>query len=191
MLIVSLFDYTGIWSQPYRDAGYDVLQIDIQHGRDIYNEAIPDYVQGMIIQPPCTHFANSGAKWFQEKDQDGRTEEGVNLVLESLRWVYTCKPKWWVLENPAGRIHKLVPELGQPAAKFSPHQYGEPYRKTTWLWGSFTMPEPTTPDAPIVGRRWGQPDAWYSSVGGSSQETKNFRSATSAKFAQVWFQANP
>jgi len=191
VLIVSLFDYTGIWSQSYRDGGYDVLQIDIQHGRDIYNEAIPDYVHGMIIQPPCTHFANSGAQWFAAKDADGRTAEGVNLVLESLRWVRTCKPVWWVLENPAGRIHKLIPELGKPAHKFSPHQYGEPYRKTTWLWGDFHMPHPTTPNAIPQGTRPGQPDEWYSKVGGSSLATKNYRSATSAKFAHEFFRSNP
>jgi hypothetical protein len=191
MLIVSLFDYTGIWSQPYREAGYDVLQVDIQHGADIFNTAIPDYVHGIIAQPPCTDFANSGARWFREKDRDGRTKESVNLVLETLRWIQVCQPEWWVIENPAGRIHKLVPELGKPAAKFSPHEYGEKYRKTTWLWGKFNMPEKTTPEAGVVGAREGQPDEWYSRVGGRSQATKNYRSATSARFAAEWFKVNP
>ena len=191
-LIISLFDYTGIWSRPYRDAGYPVLQIDIQNGRDIYNKRPPRYAHGMIIQPPCTDFANSGARWFAEKDADGRTDASVQLVLEALKWVGYAKPRWWVLENPAGRIHKLVPALGQPVAKFSPHWYGESYRKVTWLWGQFQMPEPTSLESLPQGVRYGQPDEWYSRVGGrNGVEGRNYRSRASEKFAVEFFKANP
>lgn len=34
-IILSLFDYTGNWSRPYRENGYEVIQVDIQHGTDI------------------------------------------------------------------------------------------------------------------------------------------------------------
>ena len=204
-LIVSLFDYTGIWSQPYRDAGYDVLQIDIQHGRDILTEPIVTGAHGIILQPPCTDFAGSGARWFADKDADGRTEESVKLVKTGLAWVKANKPAWWVLENPIGRIHKMVPELGQPIYKFSPHQYGETYRKTTWLWGNFNPPLPTTPENRPQGTNpaktitfQGQtihvrsrPDNWYNRVGGNSIETKNIRSKTSKLFAAEFFKANP
>jgi hypothetical protein len=191
-IIISLFDYTGIWSQPYRDAGYTVHQIDIQHGRDIYNETPLRYAHGMIIQPPCTDFANSGARWFAEKDDDGRTDASVQLVLEALKWIGYARPNWWVLENPAGRIHNLVPALGKPVSKFSPHQYGDTYRKVTWLWGMFNMPPMTTPDAIPPGVRPGQPDQWYSKVGGKDGLAgRNYRAKTSAMFAQEWFRANP
>ena len=33
--ILSLCDYTGNWSQPYYEAGYDVVRIDLQHGGDV------------------------------------------------------------------------------------------------------------------------------------------------------------
>lgn len=34
--ILSLCDLTGVWSQPYRDAGYYVEQVDLQRdGRDV------------------------------------------------------------------------------------------------------------------------------------------------------------
>jgi len=33
--ILSLFDYTGNWSKPYRDNGYNVIQVDIKLGMDI------------------------------------------------------------------------------------------------------------------------------------------------------------
>ena len=204
-LIISLFDYTGTWSQPYRDAGYDVLQIDIQHGRDIRTEPIVTGAHGIILQPPCTDFAASGARWFSEKDADGRTEESIKLVKIGLEWVKANNPAWWVLENPAGRIHKMVPELGQPVFKFSPHQYGETYRKTTWLWGNFNTPKFTTPNNRPTGRNPSKivtfrdqvilvnsrPDDWFNKVGGKSIETKNYRSRTSIKFAQEFFKYNP
>ena len=31
--ILSLFDYTGNWSEPYRQAGYNVIQQDLKHGK--------------------------------------------------------------------------------------------------------------------------------------------------------------
>ena len=33
--LLSLFDYTGNWSRPYREAGWHVVQIDILLGQDI------------------------------------------------------------------------------------------------------------------------------------------------------------
>ena len=34
-IILSLFDYTGNWSQPYVDAGYEVARLDKQNGDDV------------------------------------------------------------------------------------------------------------------------------------------------------------
>ena len=189
-LIVSLFDHTGIWSQPYEDAGYDVLRVDIQDGRDIWKTRILPDIHGLIIQPPCTDFASSGAQWWARKDADGRTANSVALVRQALQWVRIGQPDWWVLENPAGRIHKLIPELGQPVYKFQPYHFGDPYSKLTWLWGTFSTNLQRTPVRPH-GMRPGQPPEWYSRVGGSSLATKNHRSATSRGFARSFFQANP
>ena len=189
-LIVSLFDYTGIWSQPYRDAGYEVLQVDIQHGMDIFTTPKPESAHGVILQPPCTDFALSGARWFAEKDQDGRTEASIKLAKAGLDWVVSLNPVWWVLENPISRIHKLIPELGKPVYKFHPYHFGEPISKMTWLWGNFNTDLKQNVVEP-EGMRKNQPPAWYSKVGGKSQATKNYRSRTSPAFAKAFFDANP
>jgi site-specific DNA-cytosine methylase len=191
-VIVSLFDYSGVWSKPYRDAGYAVMQIDLQLGQDIRTAKMPLLrPRGIIAQPPCDHFANAGARWFEEKDSDGRTMQGMELVYHALTWVYTLKPQWWVLENPPGRIHKLIPELGDPVYKFSPHEFGEEYRKQTWLWGEFNKELEKSP-VEYQGARPGQPDEWYSRVGGrNGLAGKNYRSRTSEKFAMAFFKANP
>ena len=191
MRIISLFDYTGIWSRPYVEAGYDVMRVDRQLGQDIYDLEPPGSpVRGIIMQPPCTDFARCGARWFAAKDADGRTAESVRLVRHALTWIAACEPDWWVLENPAGRLARLVPELGPWRMTFSPHEFGEPWRKLTCLWGDFNTHLVKSPAA-FQGARPGQPDAWYSAVGGTSQRTKNYRSRTSPLFARAFFEANP
>lgn len=184
-MILSLFDYTGIWSDPYR-ATDEVVQVDIQHGRDIYDiplDSLED-VRGIIAQPPCTDFALSGARWFAAKDADGRTLESMRLVIRTLRIIEHFQPDWWVIENPMSRIHKCVPALGGPVYKFSPHEFGEDYRKTTWLWGKFNPP------VKLPREQWGEPrDVIHRMAPGPDRANK--RSATSTKFAAAWYKENP
>src|SRR5690242_7119936 len=63
-LILSLYDYSGVWSQPYVDDGYDVIRVDLKHGEDVRLMELPKCpVHGILAAPPCTVFANSGARW--------------------------------------------------------------------------------------------------------------------------------
>lgn len=189
--ILSLFDYTGNWPRPYYEAGYKVILLELKHGQDImsYDYSYLSGIYGILIAVPCTDFAVSGARWFKEKDADGRTELSIQLVRKSLEIVEYFKPTFWALENPVGRIHKLVPELGRPSLIFQPYFYGDPYRKKTCLWGDFNIPKlnPVEPK----GIRKGQPDEWYSKVGGKSEKTKEYRSATPMRFARAFCEANP
>jgi hypothetical protein len=187
--ILSLFDFSGVWSAPYAEAGYRVTQIDLQHGTDIYNYQ-PHPVHGILAAPPCTEFAVSGARWFAEKDADGRTAAAVMLIRQTLWIINQSTPVWWALENPVGRLARLVPELGDWRYSFHPCDFGEPYTKRTLLWGDFNTDLATTPVV-AKGNRVGQPNAWYSAVGGKSQATKNYRSQTSPGFAAAFFKANP
>jgi hypothetical protein len=190
--ILSLFDYSGIWSQPYEDAGYHVIRIDTKLGTDIYDFDPSDlgHVHGVLAAPPCTDFAVSGARWFKEKDADGRTQASVKLVLKTLGIINYLTPAWWALENPVGRIHKLIPQLGKPKLIFQPYEFGDPYRKRTCIWGAFNNDLKRNVVEP-QGVRKGQPDAWYSKVGGKSEKTKEYRSMTSPGFAKAFYEANP
>lgn len=80
-IILSLFDYSGNWSRPYANAGYEVYQIDLKLGFDI-NTLIPEEfpfetVHGILAAPPCTDFASSGAQYWKAKDADGRTDRSL------------------------------------------------------------------------------------------------------------------
>jgi hypothetical protein len=54
--ILSLCDYSGIWSKPYKDAGYYVIQIDIKHGDDVRLFPYPGEVYGILAAPPVYSF---------------------------------------------------------------------------------------------------------------------------------------
>lgn len=84
-----------------------------------------EHVQGILSAPPCTHFTNSGAQYWGIKDKDGRTHKALELVYQVLKFADLFKPTdpdyyqetgepfFWALENPVGRLPKLVPGLGE------------------------------------------------------------------------------
>jgi hypothetical protein len=127
--LLSLFDFTGAWARPFEQAGWNVLQVDIKHGDDVRdfsarwlveNVCQGFVVDGVVASPPCTDFARSGAAHWAAKDADGRTAASVHLVYQVLRTVDFLRPDFWALENPIGRIARLVPELGTPTCVFDP-----------------------------------------------------------------------
>lgn len=183
--ILSLFDYSGNWSRPYREAGYNVEQVDIKLGRDIFKFEYSGPVHGILAAPPCTEFAVSGARWFSEKDRRGITRNSVMLIEQTLRIIETSKPRWWALENPVGRLNRLVPALKQFGPRyFQPWWFGDTYSKKTGLWGVFTFPEPTSVVEPVEGSKM------WKLYGGKSERTKELRSVTPLKFAYAFFNAN-
>ena len=140
--ILSLFDYTGIWSDPYRNNGYDIIQIDIKYGDNIYLLEIDKLpkIHGILAAPPCTDFAVSGARWFKGKDEDGRTFRSVSLMYYTLGVIHFLKSRdnisWWVLENPVGRLNSLIPQFKKFGPRyFQPYEFGDPYTKKNGTMG--------------------------------------------------------
>lgn len=186
MVILSLFDYSGNWPSYYKQAGYDVYQVDVKHDIDILEltrQDLPDKVHGILAAPPCTDFASSGAQYWKQKDLDGRTEASLALVDKTLEIISWCNPRWWALENPVGRLQKLRPQLGDPLY-FQPHWFGDAYTKKTGLWGKFNRDLPRNPVEP-------DPQSWLMRLGGKSERTKELRSMTPLGFAKSFFLANP
>lgn len=178
MTILSLCDYTGAWSQPYADAGYDVIRVDIKRGQDVRLLRHVGPVRGILAAPPCTHFASSGARWWGDKGEDAILE-GLAVVDACCRIVLSHRPLWWVLENPVGRLRDY---LGEPAFSFDPCDYGDPYTKRTLLWGAFKAPAMRRVPA-YEGSRMHKLSP--------SEDRAALRSVTPAGFAQAFFEANP
>lgn len=179
MTILSLCDYTGAWSQPYRDAGYDVVQVDIKHGQDVrLFQALPFPVRGVLAAPPCTHFASSGARWWEGKGEEALLE-ALAVVDACMRIIVVHRPQWWVLENPVGRLGAY---LGAPRMAFDPCDYGDPYTKRTLLWGDFREPMKARVPATEGSKMHRLPP---------SPDRAALRSVTPSGFARAFFEANP
>lgn len=151
--VLSLFDHTGNWSKPWEQAGYKVVRVDLKDGGDVLDITASwlkelGNVWCVLAAPPCTDFAVSGARWFKEKDADGRTKKSIRLVYKTLAIIRYLDPPVWALENPVGRIGTLVGCLGKPKMYFNPNEYAllaecperEQYTKKTCLWGRFRPP---------------------------------------------------
>ena len=188
-ILLSLFDYSGQWSAPFETVA-DVVRVDIKRGTDIlqWDYRQIENVIGILSAPPCTDFSVSGAQYWAAKDADGRTEKSVLLVKKTLEIIDYFQPKFWALENPVGRIDKLVPEL-KPLRRllFNPCDYGDPYTKKTILWGHFNPMLVKSPVAPIRSCSQG---SWLQTLGGNSEKTKELRSVTPPGFAKAFFEAH-
>ena len=179
-IILELCGGTGSWSRPYKEAGYDVRVITLPEC-DVRKYEPPENVYGILAAPPCTDFASSGARWFAEKDKDGRTIDSLSILVACLKIIAICQPAFWAMENPVGRIKRFG--MGKPRLIFNPCDYGDSYTKKTLLWGNFNLPE-KTPVEPTEGSKM------WRMYGGKSERTKMMRSITPPGFAKAFFEAN-
>ena len=224
-VIISLFDYTGTWPEPFKETlEYLIYQVDIKpkHSRvpgilpkpgiDIltwdYKTDIPAdkfNVIGILAAPPCTHYSGSGAQYWKAKDSDGRTAASNMLMEKTLEIVDYYKPKWWVMENPVGRLRRMLrgeykpgePQISVPDSlkdvvsdinhSCHPCDYGDTYTKKTLLWGEFNNALELNRVEPIRSNKQG---SWLQSLGGKSERTKELRSITPPGFARAFFEAN-
>lgn len=110
-IILDLCGGTGSWSRPYKEAGYDVRVITLPEC-DVRKYEPPENVYGILAAPPCTDFASSGARWFAEKDKDGRTIDSMSILVACLKIIAICQPAFWAMENPVGRMKRFG--MGNP-----------------------------------------------------------------------------
>lgn len=221
--VISLCDYSGRWAQPWADAGHPVLLVDPKHppglseradGMHTFGGTVGDALEQIrsggwagfgrfgvcLAAPPCQHLTIAGAQYWPAKDADGRTDEAVRIVRNCLAVANELQPDVFALENPLGRIPKLIPEIGKHLLIFNPCDYAghapdpqaEAYTKRTCLWGWFNPVLPPAPVEPVFiiasnGDRYA-PLMWH--TGGKSDRTKELRSMTPLGFARAFYIAN-
>ena len=195
MRVLVACEFSGVVREAFRARGHDAWSCDLLEteipGQHIVGDVLGVIGDGwdlMIAHPPCTHLAVSGARWWAAKDSDGRTAAAVELVRAALRFVAGIGgPSVWALENPTGRLARLVPEIGRPRLSFDPCDYGDAYTKRTHLWGRFNADLPRSPVEP---ERVCSQGSWVQRLGGKSERTKVLRSTTPPGFARAFWRAN-
>jgi hypothetical protein len=95
--------------------------------------------------PPCTHLSLAGARYWREKQADGRQQAAAEFFMEMIQ----APARFVAVENPRGRMTQLY----QPPTQIvEPWWFGDPYAKKTCLWLR-DLPELFEDDpVPAIGR---------------------------------------
>lgn len=81
----------------------------------------------IIAHPPCTDLSSSGARWFKEKQKDGRQQRSIEFFMEFTN--ANC-PRV-AIENPVGIMSTI---WRKPDQIIQPWQFGHGETKATCLW---------------------------------------------------------
>ena len=185
-IILDLCGGTGSWSDPYREAGYNVRVITLPE-QDIRLFRPPVGVYGVLAAPPCTEF--SFAKHFHGKGNYRHNFiAGLEIVSACMRIILTSSPEFWCLENPKGYLCKW---LNEPTFTFEPWQYKDNYQKRTCLWGKFIVPKPITYTRPRGLKKFSllKSREIYPEYCGQLTRTER-RAITPPGFARAFFESN-
>ncbi len=194
-LVLSLCDRTGVMVEPWAEAGFDVLTVDTQPAAhdmpsvmaDVRAWLPPRQTYRIVFAfPPCTHLANSGARWFKDK--------GLPKLIEGLELVEACRRicEWsgteWMIENPMGQLSTY---WRAPDFTFDPYEFAgycddpteDGYTKRTCLWvgNGFQVPRK---------RPWEAEKGSKMHLMAPSPERADLRSVTPRGFARAVFEAN-
>ena len=80
----------------------------------------------VIAFPPCTHLSSSGARWWKEKQADGRQQAAIDFFMQFTK--LNCR---WAIENPIGIMSTIY---RKPDQIIQPWQFGHGETKATCLW---------------------------------------------------------
>jgi len=90
----------------FRLLGYEAFSCDILpcsgkhpewHIQKDVTEVLFQKWDMVLAFPPCTDLCSSGARWFKEKQSDGRQQKSINFFM-----LFTKLKCYWAIENPIG-----------------------------------------------------------------------------------------
>ena len=182
MKILVACEFSGIVRDEFRAKGHDVVSCDIlpaesegPHYQGDVRDILYDKWDMVLAFPPCTHLASSGARWFKEKQKDGRQQEGIEFFR--LFTGLDC-PKV-VIENPVGIMST---HYRKPDQIIQPWQFGHGETKAICLWlKGLSKLKPTN----IVEGR--EPRIWYMSPGPDrAKERSRFFPGVAKAMSEQW-----
>ena len=106
---------------PLLDGDCEFMSMDGQ------NHAIEGKWDMLIAFPPCTDLASSGARWFPEKQADGRQFRSIAFFMQ---FANADCPRI-AIENPIGIMSRL---WRKPDQIVQPWMFGHQAMKATCLW---------------------------------------------------------
>jgi hypothetical protein len=136
MKVLVACEYSGRVREAFRAKGHDAWSCDILPADDNSPHHLQEDVMNvihwhdwdmMLAFPPCTHLASSGARWFKEKEADGRQQQGIDFFME----LAEANIDKIAIENPVGIMST---RYRKPDQIINPYDFGEDASKKTCLW---------------------------------------------------------
>ncbi len=134
MKVLIACEYSGTVRDAFIRQGHNAISCDL-----LPTESPGPHYQGrledmdctgfdlIIAHPPCTHLSSSGARWFSEKQVDGRQQEAIDFFIYCVN--LPCDKI--AIENPVGIMST---HFRKPDQYIQPWGYGHPETKKTGLW---------------------------------------------------------
>ena len=150
-------EYSGRVREAFRAKGHDAWSCDLilsddnspyHLQEDVMNVIHWNEWDMMLAFPPCTHLASSGARWFKEKEADGRQRKGIDFFMK----LAEANIERIAIENPIGIMST---RYRKPDQIIQPWQFGHGETKATCLWlKNLPKLEPTDIVEGREGRIW-------------------------------------
>ncbi len=129
-------EYSGVVRDAFASAGHSAISCDIIETEsepvegaahvvgDVFDVLASTHPFDLVIlHPPCTHLAVSGARWWKDKADEQKKAIDWTIAL----FDFACKRARMVaLENPVG---KLSTAWRKPDQYIQPHEHGHPCTK--------------------------------------------------------------
>lgn len=136
MKVLVACEYSGIVRQAFRDRGHDAWSCDLLPAADgseyHFEDDIAFHLHAgwdlLIAHPPCDHLAVSGARWFKDKQKDGRQQKAIDFFMMLAEYPHIPKI---AVENPIGIMST---NYRKPDQIVHPWMFGDPYSKATCWW---------------------------------------------------------
>jgi hypothetical protein len=119
----------------FRELGFEAFSCDIQpcsgghpewHLQQDVLPLLKERWDLIIAFPPCTHLAVSGSQFFEQKQKDGRQQQGIDFFMS-----FTDLDCAYAIENPVGIMSS---KWRLPDQFIQPWEFGHPESKKTCLW---------------------------------------------------------
>lgn len=136
MKILVACEESQVVAKAFRNKGHEAYSCDIlpcsgNHPNWHFCGDVKKYLNeqwDMILAfPPYTHLASSGARWFREKQKDGRQQQAIDFFM--LFANHPCQKI--AIENPIGIMSS---KFRKPDQIIQPWQFGHGETKATCLW---------------------------------------------------------
>jgi len=134
MRILVACEFSGRVRDAFIARGHDAVSCDMLPtelpGPHIQGDVLGILGDGwdmMIAHPPCTHLCASGARWWKEKQTDGRQQAAIEFFLQFM----DAPIDKIAAENPVGILSRAY---RKPDQYIQPFWFGDKVQKKTGLW---------------------------------------------------------